>query len=64
MDEDYNAFGDFQNNDDDSDKDKYGNSGDDRIFVDNLVWEDIYGDITIPDLPYHYCSTHGLKKGL
>ena len=51
MDEEDNAFEDFQNNNYDSDKYEDRNAGNDTIFVDNLVWEDIDYDIVIPDIP-------------
>ena len=60
--EEYNAFGDFQNNNDDSDEDEDGNSGHDNIFVGNLVWEDIDNDLVMLYIPEHYCGTHGLKE--
>ena len=59
--EEENAFGYCQNNDADSDKDKYGNAGDDTIIVDNLVWEDTENDLVIPDILYHYCSKNYFK---
>ena len=62
--EEENEFGYFQNNNDDSDKEKYGNTGNDTIFVDNLMWEDIDNDIFIPGIPYHYCGANGLEKGV
>ena len=49
------------NNDDNSDEDEDGNEGDDTIFVENLVWEDIGNDIVIPYIPDHYCGLHGLE---
>ena len=58
------AFGDFHNNDYDVDKDEDGNYGDDTIFVEKLVWEDIDDDIVIPYIPDHYCGPHGLKEGV
>ena len=61
MDEEKNDFGDFQNNNYDSDKDKDGNSGDDTIFVENSVWEDIDDDIVISDITDNYCGPHGFK---
>ena len=64
MDKEDNSFVDFQNNNDDSDKYKYGNAGDDTIFVDNLVWEDIENDLAIPDIPDHYCGPNGFKEGV
>ena len=64
MDKEDNSFVDFQNNNDDSDKYKDGNAGDDTIFVDNLVWEDIENDLAIPDIPDHYCGPHGFKEGV
>ena len=63
LDREDNAFVDFQNNNHDSDKYKDGNSGDDTIFVDNLVWEDIANYIVIPDISDHYCGPHGFKEG-
>ena len=62
MDKEENSFGYFQNNNDDSDKYKDGNSGDDTIFVDNLVWEDIEDGLVIPYILDHYCGPHGLKE--
>ena len=64
LDEEENLFGDFQNNYYDSDKDKDGNYGDDTIFVDNLVWEDIDNYLVIPYIPDHYCGPHGFKEGV
>ena len=61
MDEEENVFGDCQNNNDDSDEGKDGNSSNDTIFVDNLVWEDIDDGIVIPVIPDRYCGPHGLK---
>ena len=63
LDEEDNIFEYCQNNDDDSDKEKYINYGDDTVFGKKLVWEDIYNDLVIPDIPDHYCGPHGLKKG-
>ena len=63
LDEEDNIFEYCQNNDDDSDKEKYVNYGDDTVFGKKLVWEDIYNDLVIPDIPDHYCGPHGLKKG-
>ena len=62
--EEENEFGYFQKNNDDSDKEKYGNTGNDTIFVDNLVWEDIDNDIVITDIPDYYYGTNGLKEGV
>ena len=62
--EEENEFGYCQNNNDDSDKEKYGNTGNDTIFVDNLVWEDIDNDIVITDIPDHYYGPNGLKEGV
>ena len=61
LDEKEHAFDDCQNNKDDSDEEKDVNAGNDTIFVDNLVWEDIDNDLVIPDMPYHYCVMHGFK---
>ena len=63
MDEEKNDFGDFQNNNYDSDKDKDGNSGDDTIFVENFVWEDIDDDLVISDITANYCGPNVLKEG-
>ena len=62
--EEDNAFGYCQNNNDDSDEDKDWNSGNDTIFVDNLVWEDIDDDIFILDISDHYCGPPGFKEGV
>ena len=64
MDEEENSFGYCQNNNNDSDKYKDGNYGDDTIFVDNLMWEDIDNNLVIPDIPDHYCGSHGFKEGV
>ena len=53
MEKEYNAFVDFQNNNDNSDEDEDRNAGNDTIFVKNLVWEDINDDVVIPDITYH-----------
>ena len=55
-----NAFGYCQNNNDDSDID--GNSGDDNIYVDNLVWEYIDNTLFIPYISDHYCGPCGFKE--
>ena len=34
------------------------------FFFEKLVWEDIYNDIFIPDMPDHYYGPHGLKEGV
>ena len=62
MDKEDNAFGDCQNNNDNSDKYKEINARDDNIFVDNLVWEDIDNNLVIPDISDHYCGPHGCKE--
>ena len=64
LDEEDNAFGYFQKNSDNIDKDKDRNAGDDTIFFENLVWEDIGNYLVIPDIPDNYCGTHGLKEGV
>ena len=64
LDKEYNAFVYFQKNNYDSDEYKYVNDGYDNIFVDNLVWEDIDGNIFVLDIPYHYCGTKGFKGGV
>ena len=64
MDEEDNAFGYFQNNNNDSDRYEDGNSGNDIIIVENLVWENIDDDIVIPDIPDHYCGPRGLKESV
>ena len=64
LDREDNAFGDFQNNNYDSDKYKDGNAGDDTIFVDNLVWEDIKNDHVIPDISDNYYGPPGFKEGV
>ena len=63
LDEADNAFGDCQNNNDDSDEDEDGNSGNDTIFVDNLVWEDIGYYLVTPYILDHYCGLHVFKEG-
>ena len=62
MDEEDNALGYFQNNNDYSDKYKDVNAGDDNIYVDNLVCEDIYNSLVIQDISDHYCGPHGFKE--
>ena len=64
MDKEDNAFGDFQNNNDDSDEDEDGNSSDYTIFVDNLVWGGIDNDLVISDISDHYCGTNCFKEGV
>ena len=64
MGEEDNASGYFQKNNDDRHEDKDENSGDDTIFVDNLVWENTDNDIVIQDIPYHYCGPFGLNEGM
>ena len=58
----FSNFGDFHNNHEDSDKDEDVNSGNDTIFVENLVWEDIDGGIFMQNIPDHYCVTYGFKE--
>ena len=64
LDEEDNDFVDCQNNNDDSDKYKDGNAGDDTIYVDNLMWEDIDNALIIQDISDHYCGPHGFKEGV
>ena len=66
LDQEYNTSVDFHNNDDDSEKDKdeNKNSGYDKFFVDNSMWEYIGNGIVIPYVLYHYCGPHGLKEGV
>ena len=59
-----NDFVDFHNNNDDSYKYKDGNAGDDTIYVDNLVQEDIDNTIVIQDILDHHYGPHGFKEGL
>ena len=64
MDREDNSFGDFQNNNDDSDKDEDGNAGDDTIYVYKLVWEDIENNLFIPYISDHYCGPHCFEEGV
>ena len=62
LDEEDNACVDFQNNNVESEKYEEGNAGDDKKFVDNLVWEDIGNNIVILYIIYHYCGPHGFQE--
>ena len=59
-----NGFVDCHNNNDDSYKYKDGNAGDDTIYVDNLVQEDIDNTIVIQDILDHHYGPHGFKEGV